>query len=237
MKRLATLLLAAVALLAAAAIPASASAKDRNHDRIPDKWEKRHHLSLHHNQAGRDQDRDGMKNRAEWKYGMDPRDKDSDDDGIHDNKENAGTVKSFADGVLTISLAKGGEVTGAVTDATKLKCKGTHDAGDDHGDDGPTHDQGDDHGDDGPTHDAGDDHGDDGPTHDAGDDHGDDNSGSGSGSGHSGGDDDNSGPGASSSSVHDACSTDALVAGAVVREAQLKLTDGSATWRKVELLG
>jgi hypothetical protein len=223
MKRLATLLLAALALVAAAAIPASASARDRNHDRIPDKWEKRHHLSLHHNQARRDQDRDGMRNRAEWKYGFDPRDRDSDDDGVRDSKENAGTVKSFADGVLTISLAKGGDVSGAVTGATEIECEtGEQHAGDDHGDDGPTHDAGDDQGDDGPTHDAGDDHGDDDSGH-----HGDDDSG-----------DDHSGPGAHSTSDDDhRCSADALKAGAVVREAELKLTDGGAVWREVELLG
>jgi hypothetical protein len=207
MKRLATLAIAASALVAAAAVPSSALAKDRNHDRIPDRWEKRHHLSLHHDQAGRDQDHDGLKNRAEWKYGMDPRDKDSDDDGVRDGQENAGTVKSFADGVLTISLAKGGEVSGAVTDATEVECGDHHDAGDD--------DQGDD--------DRADDHGDDGPNHDEGDDHGDDD--------HSG-----PGRTATASS-DDGCSTDALTTGAAVREADLELTGGSAVWREVQLLG
>jgi hypothetical protein len=50
-KRLITMAIA-MALLA---IPAAALARhghgDRNHDRIPDKWERHHHLSLHKNQA------------------------------------------------------------------------------------------------------------------------------------------------------------------------------------------
>jgi len=35
-----------------------------NHDHIPDRWEKRHHLSLHVNQARHDQDRDRLDNRG-----------------------------------------------------------------------------------------------------------------------------------------------------------------------------
>jgi hypothetical protein len=31
------------------ALPGAATARDRNHDKIPDRWEKRHHLSLHKN--------------------------------------------------------------------------------------------------------------------------------------------------------------------------------------------
>lgn len=57
---------------------------DRNRDRLPDRWEKAHHLSLKLNQAARDQDRDGLKNLAEFLAGTDPRDRDSDDDGIRD---------------------------------------------------------------------------------------------------------------------------------------------------------
>jgi hypothetical protein len=58
-----SLVLAAVLL----AIPASAAARsrDRNHDHIPDRWERAHHLSLKVKQGGRDQDHDGLRNRAE----------------------------------------------------------------------------------------------------------------------------------------------------------------------------
>src|SRR3954451_13133032 len=90
---------------------ASAHARDRNRDGLPDRWERAHHLSLHVNQARRDQDRDGLDNRGEYRAGMNPRDRDSDDDGIADGRENAGTVSSFTNGVLTITLAKGGTLT------------------------------------------------------------------------------------------------------------------------------
>ena len=61
--------LAAVVL--ALLLPAAASAKDRNHDRIPDRWERNHGLSLKVNQAKLDQDRDQLKNRQEWRSGND----------------------------------------------------------------------------------------------------------------------------------------------------------------------
>ena len=161
------LFIVALALVAVLGLASSASAKsrDRNHDRIPDRWERVHHLSLKVNQAKKDQDRDGLKNRAEFKAHMNPRDKDSDNDGIKDGDENAGTIKSFEGGVLTITLAKGGELSGTVDDNTEIECADTTTATkSDHGDDdNPGSD-------DGPGDDAGDDHGDDGPGHDQGDD-------------------------------------------------------------------
>src|SRR5256885_9363434 len=68
MKRL-MLLITAVAALALIALPSVALAKshDRNHDRIPDKWERHFHLSLNQNQAKRDQDHDGLNNKQEFK--------------------------------------------------------------------------------------------------------------------------------------------------------------------------
>src|SRR3954447_581290 len=89
------LALVAAAALAMLALPGIAAARDGNHDRIPDRWEKRHHLSLQVNQAGRDQDRDHMGNRDEFLAGDNPRDRDSDDDGVTDGEENAGTIASF----------------------------------------------------------------------------------------------------------------------------------------------
>ena len=111
-----------IAALALLALPAAGVAKDRNHDRIPDRWEKRHNLSLKVNQAKRDQDSDGMRNRGEFRAGTNPRDADSDNDGTEDGAENAGTISSYTDGVLTISLYAGGEITGEVTDDTRVVC-------------------------------------------------------------------------------------------------------------------
>jgi hypothetical protein len=202
------LFIVALALVAVLGLASSASAKsrDRNHDRIPDRWERVHHLSLKVNQAKKDQDRDGLKNRAEFKAHMDPRDKDSDDDGIKDGAENAGTIKSFEGGVLTITLAKGGELSGTVDDNTEIECEDTTSSPtatkSDHGDDdNPGTD-------DGPGDDAGDDHGDDGPNHDEGDDHGDDEGN---------------------------CAPDALTAGTPVHEADLNISSDGNVWEKVEL--
>jgi hypothetical protein len=145
-------LIAVLAALAGLLVcAAGASAKDRNHDRIPDRWEKRHHLSLHHNQAHRDQDKDGLRNRAEWRSGTDPRDDDSDGDGVEDGDENAGTIVSFADGVLKISVfGQSDPLVGLVDDSTEIECESARatassddEPGDDHGDE-PGGDHGDD---------------------------------------------------------------------------------------------
>jgi hypothetical protein len=163
------LLAALLALAGLLAFAGSASAKDRNHDRIPDRWETRHHLSLHHNQARRDQDRDGLRNRAEFKAGTNPRKADSDNDGIGDGDENTGTVVSFDGTVLKISVfGQSDPLVGQVDQGTEIECDESGDASmSSHGDDGPGDDQGGD--------DQGGDQGDDDQGDDHGDDHGDDN--------------------------------------------------------------
>jgi hypothetical protein len=90
MKTLRRLCVAAAAL-ALLALPGSAlaSSKDRNHDRIPDRWEKRHHLSLKVNQAKKDPDKDGLNNLGEFRSHTDPRDPDTDNDGTEDGDEDA----------------------------------------------------------------------------------------------------------------------------------------------------
>ncbi|MFN8123180.1 MAG: hypothetical protein U0237_12210 [Thermoleophilia bacterium] len=60
---------------------------DRNHDRLPDRWEKANGLSLKLNQAGRDQDHDGLRNLTEFRAGTNPKDADTDDDGVRDAQE------------------------------------------------------------------------------------------------------------------------------------------------------
>lgn len=103
---------------------ATASAKDRNNDRIPDRWERQHGLSLKVNQAKRDQDRDDLNNRGEYRAGTDPREADSDNDGIQDGDEGAGTISAWdpETGALTINLFGGDTVTGTVTAATEIVC-------------------------------------------------------------------------------------------------------------------
>jgi hypothetical protein len=249
MRRTLTLLLAAVAALAVL-VPATASARttnqrtsataDRNHDRIPDRWERRHRLSLRIKQTRRDQDRDGLNNLGEFKSGTNPRDRDSDDDGVRDGSErrhgmsptdrdsdddgrndgheNAGTVTSFDGTKLTITLASGGTVTGNVDDSTEIECKrpatttptATASREDEPGDDRGGDDRG----------------GDDGDN--------DDHSGPGRGGDDDPGDDDHGERGDDDDEV--ACSKSDLTAGTVVHEAELKLTDGVAVFREVELV-
>jgi hypothetical protein len=123
--------LAALALVALA-VPAAASAHhgqragDRNRDGLPDRWERQHHLSLRVNQAHRDPDRDGLDNRKEFEHGTDPRNRDTNDNGVGDRDEihPVGTIASFnaQNGALTITLANGQSVTGQVTPATRIEC-------------------------------------------------------------------------------------------------------------------
>lgn len=89
MKRL-TLTFSLVLLACVLVVPAAAQAArraDRNHDGLPDRWERAHHLSLKVNQAPRDQDRDGLNNKQEYAAHTDPRDTDTDGDGLRDGFE------------------------------------------------------------------------------------------------------------------------------------------------------
>jgi hypothetical protein len=141
------------AFAALAALAAPSQARDRNHDRISDRWEHRHHLALKVNQARRDQDRDGLKNRGEFRAQTDPRDADSDNDGIEDGDERAGTITDVSGDSITITLFGGGTVTGKVTSQTEVECDTGGDdnghGGDDEGEGSKSsfrHDEGDDDG-------------------------------------------------------------------------------------------
>jgi hypothetical protein len=109
-------------LVAAFAMAGTASAKDRNKDGLPDRWEKHYDLSLKVDQAKRDQDRDGLNNKGEFRSDSNPRSDDTDDDGIEDGDEDAGVISSFDGTTLTIDLFGGGTVTGTVDDSTEVKC-------------------------------------------------------------------------------------------------------------------
>jgi hypothetical protein len=220
----------ALGALALLAMPSLAAAKDRNHDHIPDRWEKQHHLSLKANQARKDQDRDHLRNRAEFLADDNPRDRDSDDDGVMDGSEQAGTIASFDEetGKLTIDLFGGESISGLVTEGTEIECEDHSSASTSSGEPEP----GDDHGEEA---EPGDDRGGQGEE-EPGDDRGGDNSGAGSDNSGPGGA--NSGPGHESDDDEDhACTTAELVPGAVVEEAELKVADGKATFREVELSG
>jgi len=197
----------ALGALALLAMPALAAAKDRNHDHIPDKWEKKHHLSLKANQAHRNQDGDRLRNRAEFLAGDNPRDEDSNDDGVMDGEDNAGTITSFdtESGKLTIDLFGGETISGLITEGTEIECE-DHSAA-------STSSEGPGSGEEEP-----------------GDDHGADNSGPGSENSGPGNDGDEEGDAGN-------CTTADLVPGAVVQEAELKVAGGQATFEEVELSG
>ena len=214
------LAVAAVLALALAAIPAIGVAKDRNHDNIPDRWERSHHLSLKVNQARRDQDDDALRNRGEFRADMDPRDDDSDGDGVEDGDEGAGTITAFdkETGELTIDLFGGKQVSGFVTDDTEIECEN---------DDAQEPDD---------------------STGRAARLPGPGESGDGGGdtSGPGGGGEDNSGPGPNSgpgsfdeAGEHDCddgrCSLEDIAVGRVVREAELDLTADGLVFEEIEL--
>jgi len=217
--RLGGVLLAAIGALALLALPSVAAAKDRNHDRIPDRWEKRHHLSLEVKQTTRDQDRDHLRNRDEFLSGNDPRDRDSDDDGVIDDDENAGRIASFdpATGRLVIDLFGGDSVSGIVNGDTRIRC------GDDHSDASASH-EGEDNS--GPSEDSGPGSDDSGENDQADDNGVDQTDGDQEVGDDPGRDDENAG-----------CTTAALVEGTVVEEAELEVANGVATFEEVELAG
>ena len=218
MRKLITISTAAVMFVALALVPGTALARhhraraaDANHDRIPDRWEKRNHLSLNVKQTRRDQDHDGLNNLGEFRAGTNPHDADTDNDGIHDGAEHAGTIASFdsATGTLTITLAGGGSLTGQVTADTEIECAPTTTT--------PTASSASDGG-------SGD---------GAGDGSG-DNQGSGDGSGdnHQGAGDDQ---GDNGDEGDGNCTTADLTVGATVHEAKLEITGGGAVFTKLEL--
>ena len=153
MRKLATIsIAAALAALMALASPALASgprparATDRNHDGLPDSWERHFHLTLRVNQARRNPDHDGLNNLqefrdrtnprkadtdgdgirdgAEMRLGLNPRSRDSNHDGVEDDNEHAGTIASFDGTTLTITPAAGGApVSGTVDATTRIECE------------------------------------------------------------------------------------------------------------------
>jgi hypothetical protein len=135
--------------------------------------------------------------------------------------EEAGTISSFdpATGRLTIALTGGETVSGLVTTETRIRCEGTDDRRADRRD----HGGGDDNG--GRGNEPGDDNG--GHGNEPGDDNG-GNSGPGTGGPIAEGE----GPEAGETP---SCTTAALVPGAFVGEAELRLGTGTATFEEVEL--
>jgi hypothetical protein len=240
--------IAAATLTLLAAPTAMGAGSDRNGDGLPDRWERRHHLSLKVDQSKRDQDRDGLRNASEHRHGTNPRkadtdgdgmkdrdeirtrhnprDRDSDDDGRRDGDEHAGTVESFSDGVLTIRLLNGNTLSGKVDSTTEVECE---DEADDHNRRGHTARAASDGDDDSSGGTSG---GDDSSGRDPNKPHSDDDD----NTADQGPDDENEARGDDDEGDDDDedCGPAALVSGARVREAELVTSTG--VFREVELL-
>ena len=77
-----------IAVLASTAASVSAGvSRDSDHDRLPDRWERKHHLSTTSPSARRDPDRDRLSNRRELRLRTHPRRADSDGDRLRDGAE------------------------------------------------------------------------------------------------------------------------------------------------------
>jgi len=86
MSKLCALPLVALMVLAGS-WTSTAIARDRDDDRLPDRWEKRHDLSVKKASGRGDPDRDGLSNRREYKLKLNPRRADTDRDGLKDRAE------------------------------------------------------------------------------------------------------------------------------------------------------
>jgi hypothetical protein len=151
------LLIAATALCAAPAL-----ARKHDHDKLPDRWERKFHLDTKKNDAKRDRDRDGLSNYREYRshtnprkkdtdrdglkdgaerrFGFKPRDRDSDDDGTRDGKENAGKISALTGSSITLRLAAGGKLNAGLA----IDCSGGDSGGGADTGDGPAENPADD---------------------------------------------------------------------------------------------
>ena len=81
------LVLPVVAFAYLAATVSASAFRDRDHDRLPDRWERKHHLSTSAPSAGHDPDGDHLRNRRELRLGTHPRRPDTDRDRLRDGAE------------------------------------------------------------------------------------------------------------------------------------------------------
>jgi len=139
--------LTALIAIAFAAFAAPALARDTNHDKIPDRWEKQNALSLKVKQTRRDPDHDKLNNLGEYRNGTDPHNSDTDGDGIPDGAEvalgldptdpdangdgtidgqgNVGVISSFDGTTLVIQTISGATISGTVNQDTYIECDRT----------------------------------------------------------------------------------------------------------------
>ena len=81
------LVLPVVAFACLAATVSASAPRDRDHDRLPDRWERKHQLSTSSPSARRDPDGDRLRNRRELRLRTHPRRADTDRDRLRDGAE------------------------------------------------------------------------------------------------------------------------------------------------------
>ena len=127
-------------LLLAFPAAAQAKARDRNHDGIPDRWAKRHHISSHGKAAAKqDPDKDGLNNRAEYLSGTDPHKADSNGNGVpdanedtdHDGVDNGNEIRERTNPRVKDTNHNGVKDGQEDTDHDRLNNTGEDQAGDD----------------------------------------------------------------------------------------------------------
>ncbi len=196
MRRIVLMITASVLTLGLAATPALA--RHRSH----------HHHRSHLRHASVRRERFGTSDTQQANATSDP------------SSPTAGTVTSFTNGVLTITLGSGSTVSGMVTDRTEIECsapeQGDNNAGDGNDDNGNN------------GNDVSMRHADQGPG-------GGDNS-NGNDGGSNNGDQGDQGDENGNQGGQSACTTAALAATTVVQEAELSLSGNGATWTKIELV-
>jgi hypothetical protein len=82
-----TVVVSVVALVCLAGPITWAVARDRDNDKLPDRWERRHGLSTHKKSGRGDPDHDKLRNRREHRLRLNPRRADTDRDGLRDRAE------------------------------------------------------------------------------------------------------------------------------------------------------
>ena len=81
------LVLPMLVFVCAGATATAAAVRDRDHDRLPDRWERKHHLSTRTPSARRDPDHDRLTNLRELRLHTHPKKADTDGDRLRDGAE------------------------------------------------------------------------------------------------------------------------------------------------------
>ena len=105
--RMSKRLVVPMVLMACLALPSAglAAPRDRDHDRLPDRWEKRNGINTSSASGKQDPDHDGLVNRREYKLRTDPRARDTDKDGISTARRSSAIARTRASATPTATAS------------------------------------------------------------------------------------------------------------------------------------